>query len=325
MRADRLLAMLMLLQTRGRMTAQALADELEVSVRTIYRDVEALSISGVPVYAERGPGGGCALLDNYRTTLTGLNVEEVRALFMLDISAPLAELGLKRDLQAALLKLSAALPEASRVEETRVRQRLHLDSAGWGQVAAPAPFLPVLHQAVWQDRRLHLVIQATWPYTNRLSITVEPYGLVAKSGVWYLVCRREGGVRAYRATDLIDAELCETPFQRDPDFDLPAFWAGWCARQEAGRRDYPVTVRVSPALTPLLPLYFGRQVQTWIAEAGSPDDDGWLTLTLPFENLPAARSRLLGFGRAVEILAPEPLRLSVIDFAAQIVDFYGKL
>jgi predicted DNA-binding transcriptional regulator YafY len=141
MRADRLISLLMFLQTRGRMTAQELAKELEVSERTVYRDIKALSTAGVPIYTMRGPGGGCALLDSYRTDLTGLTDDEVRALFMLSIPAPLAELGVSQELEAALLKLSAALPAARRYEENRVRQRILLDSIPWFHPHEPVPHL----------------------------------------------------------------------------------------------------------------------------------------------------------------------------------------
>ena len=145
MRADRLLSLLMLLQTRGRMTAQALADELEVSVRTVYRDIEALSSAGVPVYADRGPGGGCALVDNYRTHLTGLHEGEVRALFMASMPSALADLGLGADLKAALLKLLAALPAERRHDDQWVRQRIFLDWESWQKAtASPATMTPYM-------------------------------------------------------------------------------------------------------------------------------------------------------------------------------------
>ena len=148
MRADRLLSILLLLQARGRMTAHQLAQELEVSVRTIYRDIDALSTAGVPVYAERGPGGGCELIDSYRTSLTGLNKDEVHALFMLSIPAPLDELGVSQELKTALRKLAAALPAARRQDEERVRQRITLDWTGWNQPADPVPHLQTIQQAV---------------------------------------------------------------------------------------------------------------------------------------------------------------------------------
>ncbi|RPH59405.1 MAG: HTH domain-containing protein, partial [Chloroflexi bacterium] len=152
MRADRLLALLMLLQTRGTLTAQALAAELEVTERTIYRDVTALSAAGVPVYTERGPGGGIALVESYQTDLTGLRPEEAQALSMLAIPEPLVRLGVGTELKAALLKLSAAIPAAAREKQAQARQRIHLDAAWWFQPEEPTPHLPALQQAVWQDR-----------------------------------------------------------------------------------------------------------------------------------------------------------------------------
>ena len=156
MRADRLLSILMLLQARGRLTAGELARELEVSERTIYRDVDALSASGVPIYGDRGPDGGYALLDSYRTSLTGLTEREVRALFMLSIPAPLADLGVDGELRTALHKLAAALPDARRGDEERVRRRIHLDAVWWSREHEPVPYLAAIHEAVWQDRRLSI-------------------------------------------------------------------------------------------------------------------------------------------------------------------------
>ncbi len=322
MRADRLLSLLMLLQTRGRMTARQLADELEVSERTVYRDIEALSLAGVPVYAERGPGGGCALLDNYRTSLTGLTENEVRALFMLSIPAPLTELGVSQELKAALLKLAAALPAALRSDEERARQRVYLDSVPWHQPEAPAPHLQTIHQAVWQDRKLQVTYRL--PFDTRTEWLVEPYGLVAKETTWYLVCAMNGATRVLRVSQVADAHIADARFERPLDFDLAAFWSAWCAARNEHRPYYPVKVRVAPELVPLLPHYFGHSVRDACAQAGPPDERGWTTLTLVFERLEAARDRLLGFGRAVEVLEPEALRLSLIDFATQIVALYGE-
>lgn len=330
MRADRLLSILMLLQSRGRMTAGELACELEVSERTIYRDLDALSAAGVPVYAERGPGGGCALLDSYRTTLTGLTQEEVRALFMLSIPAPLAELGVDQELKMALLKLSAALPATRRQDEERARQRIHLDSSGWFETRESVPHLQTLQRAVWEDRKLHLTYrlrfgaQAEW--------LVEPYGLVAKANVWHLVCAREGHLRVYRVSQVLEASISDESFERPDDFDLAAFWQGWCAEVEENRPYYPVIVRVAQDLAPWLPQYFGEPIREEVAraqstpvqgvETGSPDTAGWLTVTLLFESLHEARERLLGFGGAVEVVAPVALRLGVVDFARQIISRY---
>lgn len=326
MRADRLLSLLMLLQVRGRMTAQQLSDELEVSERTIYRDIDALSVAGVPVYAERGPGGGCALLDSYRTSLTGFTEDELRALFMLSIPAPLAELGVSQELKGALLKLSAALPTSRRFEEERVRQRIHLDWEGWFQPDEPVPHLHTIHRAVWEDRKLYLTY-CTYllPLGAPVERLVAPYGLVAKAGIWYVVCARKDRTRVIRVSHVMDARLTEERFERPPDFDLAVFWIKSCAEYEANRPFLPVTARVSPDLIPYLPLYFGNSVRDEIARCGPPDADEWITLTLPFETLEDARTRILGFGRAVEVLEPEALRVSIIDYAHQITDFYGEV
>lgn len=322
MRADRLLSLLMLLQARGRMTAGQLAEELEVSERTIYRDIDALSVAGVPVYGERGPEGGFALLDSYRTNLTGLTEGEVRALFMLNIPAPLTELGVGQELKAALLKLSAALPDVHRRDEVQARQRFHLDSIGWHQAEESVPHLQTIHQAVWQDRKLHLTYRL--PFAIELEQLVDPYGLVAKAGVWYLVCARNGRMRVHRVSRLLDVRMTGEPFERPADLNLVAFWSEWCAEREASRVRYPVTVRVAPNFIPLLPRFFGEHVRHLIAQAGPPDAEGWLTLELSFETLEAARARILGFGRAVQVLEPQALRKSVIDYAAQIVALYAR-
>jgi predicted DNA-binding transcriptional regulator YafY len=328
MRADRLLSIMMLLQARGRMTAQELAGELEVSVRTIYRDLDSLSMAGVPVYAERGPGGGCALLDSYRTTLTGLTQDEMRALFMLSIPAPLAELGVDQELKAALLKLSASLPSTRRHVEEHVRQRIHLDSEAWFESREPVPHLHTIQQALWQDRCLRIVYQLQ--FEARAEWDVAPYGLVAKANVWHLVCGRQGSIRVYRVSRALQARVLEETCERPEDFDLPVFWQDWCAAAEANRPSYPVTLRVSPELVRWLPYYFGKTIGEVVAgaqhsaEVGPPDREGRVTVTLPFESLDSARDRLLGFGRAVEVLAPIALRRSVLDHAEQIVSLYGK-
>lgn len=322
MRADRLLSILLLLQARGQMTAQQLSEELEVSVRTIYRDLDALSAAGIPVYAERGPGGGCALLDSYRTTLTGLTQDEVRALFMLSIPTPLAELGVDQELRAALLKLAAALPDTRRHDEERTRQRIHLDPEGWFETREPVPYLQTIQQALWRDRRLAITYRL--PFEAKASWLVEPYGLVAKGDIWHLVCSRGGYMRVYRVSHVLDAAITPETFARPADFDLVAFWRAWCAQVEQNRPYYPVTVRIAPEFLAWLPYYFGTQIHDQAARAGPPDAEGWVTLTLPFETLEDARARILGFGRAVEVLSPRALRNAVLDFATQIASLYTR-
>ena len=322
MRADRLLSLLMLLQARGRMTAQKLAKELEVSERTIYRDIDALCAAGVPVYAERGLGGGYALLDSYRTNLTGLTPDEVRALFMLSIPIPLAQLGVDQELKAALLKLSAALPAARRHDEKRARRRIYLDSTWWFQPQEPVPHLQTIQRAVWQDRKIYLTFRRS--FETQVERLVEPYGLVAKTNVWYVVWARDGHIRADRVSSVLDARISDESFERFPDFDLAAYWQRWCTEFEQNRPFYPVTVRVAPNFVPILRRFFNDRVHATTEQTTLPDDEGGIIVTLSFETLEEARDRILGFGRAVQVLEPEALRKSVLDFATQIVALYTR-
>ena len=320
MRADRLISILMLLQARGRVPARLLAQELEVSERTIYRDLDSLSAAGVPVYAERGPGGGCALVEGYRTTLTGLTQDEIRALFVLAVAAPLAELGMSQSLRAALQKLAAALPAGHRDEEERVRMRIHLDPEGWPDHEEPVPHLRTAQRAVWLDRRLHLTYRL--PFKTEVEWLLDPCGLVAKAGAWYLVAAREGQMRVLRMSQVTAARLSDEAFVRPAGFDLAGYWHEWCADAEKNRPRFLVQARVTPGLAPVLAQQFGDQVLEPYERLRPVGEGGMVVLTLCFESLEAARERILGYGRALEILAPWELRESVLDFARQIVGLY---
>ncbi|MCA9974312.1 MAG: YafY family transcriptional regulator [Anaerolineales bacterium] len=321
MRADRLLSLLMLLQTRGRMTAQELAERLEVSPRTIYRDLDALSGAGVPVYAERGPQGGVSLLENYRTNLTGLNEHEVRALFMLTVPGLLADLGAGDAAEQALLKLTAALPLPFQQDAELVRQRVYLDPAAWFAPEEPAPFLPLVQTAVWQQRRLRMTYRrGDGQWIKRL---VDPYGLVAKASIWYFVGGAYGRPATFRVSRIQAAELTDSPFMRPPDFDLAAFWQRWAARLEADLSRYQVTVRVAPAGLPLLVQVFGEGMHALIANAGAPDDAGFLMLSLSFASEDEACRQLLGLGTAVTVIAPHSLRQCMAAAAVQISTLYA--
>ena len=320
MRADRLLSLVMLLQTRGQMSARDLAEELEVSERTIYRDITALSASGIPVYALRGPGGGVRLIEEYRTTLTGLTPDETRALFMMNIPAPLAQLGMDEKFKGALLKLSASLPDTRRAEEERTRQRILLDSSWWFQSEQDVPCLQTIQQALWQDRCLRIKVR--WEFFNtEFEQEAEPYGLVAKANIWYLVHGRGGTPHVTRVSQIVEAEITSGNFTRPPEFQLEAFWENWCREYES-QPLFCARVRVAPEAIPMLAEYVGDRARGQLPRPHIPDNDGWVTLDLPFESFVAARSRLLGLGRAVEVLEPETLRKSLIDFAEQIVRFY---
>lgn len=322
MRADRLLSILMLLQSHGRMTANELSRELEVSERTIYRDMDALSAAGIPVYGEAGPEGGFALVDSYRTSLTGLTAAELQALFMFTLTQPLAELGISQELRKALLKLSAALPDERREVEEQMRGRFHLDSAGWKHGDELTPYLRIIYQAVRQDRKL--VLKYRPMYLVELERLVDPYGLVAKVGVWYLVCAANDRLHVHRVSDLTDVCLLDETFNRPVGFDLASMWREWCAGREKSRVSYPVTLRVAPGFIRHLPFYLGDEVRENLAQAGPPDPQGWITMVFHFNSLESARERLLNFGRSVEVLAPIPLRKSLLDYAQQIVTLYSE-
>lgn len=318
MRADRLLSLLMLLQTRGTQTAQALAAELEVTERTIYRDVTALSAAGIPVYAERGPGGGIALVEDYRTNLTGLNADEVRALFMLSIPAPLDQLGVGDELRMALLKLSAALPGSRRADEAAARQKIHLDAAWWFQSEEPTPHLKTIQSALWNNHMLDITYRSD--FGTDVEMVLAPYGLVAKASVWYLVGARDDHLRVLRISRVQQAGIRAERFEYPPAFDLPTFWKSWCEEFESSRPQIPVTLRVSPALAKILAENRPETLMTPPVIAA----DGWQTLTLTFESIESARTRILGYGGAVEVLEPLALRRSVQDFARQTLARYVR-
>ena len=321
MRADRLLSMLMLLQTRGRLTAHQLAIELEVSERTIYRDIIALSAAGIPVYTEGGHGGGISLVESYRTDLTGLRPEEAQALSMLNIPEPLIRLGVGQELKAALLKLSAAVPPSVREKQAQARHRIHLDAAWWFQPEEPMPCLQIIQQAVWQDRLLQINYRDDFNTVSEL--VVAPYGLVAKASVWYLVFSFEGHIRARRVARIASATLLPQSFGRPADFDLSTFWQKWCADYENDRPHYEVHVLVSPSLARRLPQILGGNQHDILNTPPAMQRDDWQVITLTFENLENARTRILGFGGAIEVLEPLALRRSVADYAHQIQALYA--
>lgn len=319
MRADRLLTLLMLLQARGKMTAAYLADELEVSIRTVYRDVEALSATGVPIYTERGPGGGVALLDRYRTTLTGLTKDETQALFMLSIPAALVDLGIAKDLEMALRKLSAALPTMSDSTEQRVRQRVHLDVAPWQPVNTTPPYLQTLHQALWEDHLVTITYRLAWDATQIR--TIQPLGLVTKADTWYLVCRWDSIPRVIRVEAITDARLSEETFERPTNFNLTRFWSAWCQQVQHNQPRFVATVRISAQLYDELAYDDGRGQVELLAPAGT---DGWALVKLTHTSFEGARRRILSWGSAARVVEPAALRQSVHDFAQQIVAGYTK-
>src|SRR5437762_9203588 len=243
------------------MTAAQLAEELEVSVRTVYRDVEALGAAGVPLYGDAGPAGGYRLLDGYRTRLTGLTADEAESLFLAGALGPAAELGLGAVLAAAQLKLLAALPPELRSRAGRIPERFHLDAPGWFRDADQPPFLPAIADAVWNQQRIRVrydrwEAHAGGARLGEVDRTLEPLGLVLKSGVWYLVARASGQTRTYRVSRVLALETSDEHFERPEGFDLADAWRGWAEQFQRRLLRGEAVVRLSPRALQLLPFYF---------------------------------------------------------------------
>ncbi|MEV5764512.1 WYL domain-containing protein [Micromonospora sp. NPDC052213] len=308
MRASRLVSLLLLLQTRGRMTAPELAEALEVSVRTVYRDVESLGAAGVPVYADRGPAGGYRLVDGYRTRLTGLTAGEAEALSLAGMPGPAAELGLGSVLAAAELKLRAALPAELADRGGRIRQRFHLDAPTWFREPEPTPHLAELARAVWEDRRVE-VRYRRWKAPREVTRTLAPLGVVLKAGRWYLVADAGGQVRTYRVAAILALTVLDERFDRPDGFDLARCWQEHADRYERGVYRDEARVRMTTAALELaahvLPPAMSRAAR---AAASEPDPAGWVHTTVPIESVKHGHVELLKLGAHVEVLAPAELR-----------------
>lgn len=315
MRASRLLSILMLLQLRERLTAEALAVEFEVSVRTIYRDIDRLAESGVPVYADRGPGGGFRLVDGYRTRLTGLASDEAEALFMIGLPGPAAALGMGPAASNAGRKMLAALPRASGDTAGRMGARFHLDPVDWYRDEQPLRQLPAIARAVLDQTVLAMRYDSWRGVRDR---EVEPLGLVLKAGAWYLVARGDGVARIYKVANILRFDVRDTTFERPPDFDLGAWWSAETARFEAGLRPGIAQLRATAAGLKRLS-QIGAYAQRAVRAADAADADGWSRLSLPIETIDQAALTLLGIGPEIVVVAPDALRLRLREFAAAIV------
>jgi predicted DNA-binding transcriptional regulator YafY len=323
MRADRLISILMLLNASGRMTARQMANELEVCERTIYRDIDALSITGIPIYSECGPGGGYSLLESFRAGLFGLNELEMRALLMLSIPQPIKDLGFGQDLRRALMKLSTAVPVASIKNGSQGNSRIHLDSVPWEYTSEQVPHLKILHQGLIENRLIDINYYGS--FDTKIEMLATPLGLVAKTNIWYLICEVKNHMRVVRISSIIEARILEEKFRYPEDFNLIAFWEEWCKVAEAIRLSFPVKLYVSPGLFEILCYKYG-EISTLVQDYPSPvSRDGWVKILLTYESFEEALNNILGFGCAAEVIEPVSLRLSVIDFALQITKFYESL
>jgi predicted DNA-binding transcriptional regulator YafY len=319
-RADRLLSLVLLLQARGSTTARALAAELGVSLRTVYRDLEALSAMGVPVVTESGPGGGCRLMDGYRFPLRGLRPQEAEALLILGVPEALRELGLDRALDAAHRQIQTTAGLAARA-------LVHLDMPRWFGSQEEVPCLRDLAQALRLGRKLR------FRYRHRDDRdeprVVGPLGLVNKAGTWYLVAvtwtrelQEAGAVLVFRAGRIDGAFVLAEPFERPADFELVGFWARWSAEFAASRPRLQVTLRASPQALEIFHEIFGQAAGPALEAALPPDEDGWRVVTLSFEHELAASHRLAGFGGGVQVLSPPSVRDELVTTAREILGRY---
>ncbi len=306
MLASRLLSILMLLQARGRMSARELAAEFEVSVRTIHRDIDQLSAADVPVYADRGRSGGFALLDGYRTKLTGLTQPEAEALFRAGLPGPAAQLGLADMLSAARLKLLAALPAHVQPGAERIAARFHLDPAPWFRAADPQTCLQTVARAVWNSNALRLRYRPSGGHEARRLRTL-PLGLVLKGGTWDLVAQNGKAIRTYRVANIENAEVTDEVFARPKGFNLSAHWQQACRDYEDGLWRSHADVRLSPRGLALLSL-LGSHVEQVAREAAKPDRDGWVRCTIPIESEGQGLRELIRLCEEMEVLGPPALR-----------------
>lgn len=320
MRADRLLSIVLLLQTHGQMTSRTLAERLEVSERTIHRDMEALSFSGIPVIAERGSTGGWSLLGEYRTNLTGLNEAEIQSLFVTRPPKLLADLRLKKASEGALLKLLAALPAMYRQGAEQARRRIHIDTGGWSRQEEAVPLLPVLQEAIWGERKLRFTYQRG-PDCDDVEREVDPLGLVAKGSAWYLVAHVGDDVRSYRISRISTATVLDQRCVIPAGFDLAAFWEQSTTTFKANLPKYVAKFRVSPQVFPRL-RFAGRFAR--VGDTVEKDLSGWLHVSVGFDVEEMACEYALSFGSKLEVIEPRSLREKVIAAAREVVEFYSE-
>jgi predicted DNA-binding transcriptional regulator YafY len=319
MRASRLLSLLMLLQSRGRVSAQALSEALEVSVRTIHRDVDELSAAGVPIWADRGRLGGFQLQPGWRTRVDGLTAPEAQAMFLGGLPGPAAELGLGEAMASAQLKLLAALPDGWREDARRVSARFHLDPIDWYRGPSATDHLPAIAQAVWSERRVAMRYES---WKGEVARRVDPLGLVLKAGIWYLAAQVGNGVRTYRLSNILDLAVTDESFNRPPGFDLARWWLASTRRFEKELAVDTAQLRVSASGLKALRELGAAVAQAAEGSASAPDDQGWRRVTIPIESITHAAAQILRLGAQAEVLKPAALRRELLERLAAVAALY---
>lgn len=319
MRANRLLSLMLLLQSRERMTAEELAKLLGVSKRTIYRDIEALDLAGVPIYTQDGRNGGIYLDRGYRISLNGLGREEIQALFISGSRGPMSDIGFEDAMENALLKLLAGLPLRYRDEAQRIRQRIHFDTSQWFYQRDVGQWMPMLLHGVFEDRKLALhYLGRDATETDRI---VHPYGIVAKLDIWYLVAMtEEGDIRTFRVSRFQSVKVLDETFERSPSFNLVEYWKESTRRYEAAKPRYILKVRVGPG-NPNLVRYL---CEAYGAQIAPPDQPGWTLLTLNLAAMEEARMVVMGMGDRIDIVDPPELRDEVRKWLDLLMQHYEE-
>lgn len=315
MRAQRLLSILMQLQVNRRMTACDLARKLEVSERTILRDMEALSSSGVPVIADRGAGGGWSLLADYETKLTGLSPAEIQSLFVSRAPKLAADLGLQQASEGAWTKLQAALPPTVRRQADFMRQRVLIDPRGWRNPAESAASLPVLLDALWRDRQVRFVYEGV--LHKAAERTVNPLGLVARGSTWYLIANRDAELRTYRVSRMRNPETLELAARRPADFDLAAYWERLTTEFREKLPQYRAVFLAKPSVMQWI------RYRGWRLEEETPESAA-VRVRIRFDAEVEALQFALSLGADVEVVDPIELRAQVREAAMKLVELYGN-
>lgn len=306
MKADRLMSVLLLLQARGQVTERELAEQLEVSQRTIHRDLEALSAARIPVSAVRGAQGGWQLEKGWRTQVPSLDESELRALLMAQ-PRTLGNPRMAAAAQSALNKLMAAMPEPMKAQAAHMQQRLHVDPTGWRDTGEDLSMLSLVQEAVARDCKV------TFDYTRadgeKSSRTVDPFGLVSKGLNWYLVAKTTNGMRTFRVSRMHRVTVLTVRFERPARFDLVAHWQSSTAELDRKRAGFRTVLSLT--------LDSARRIQTWCVTRPAPQDqgkragEGRIALEVDFDDEHQARFFVLGLGSSVRVLEPEPLRIWV--------------
>ncbi|ASV05218.1 transcriptional regulator [Leptospira interrogans serovar Canicola] len=315
MRADRLLSILLQLQAKGRISSRDLAKKLEVSERTIHRDMEALSASGIPVFAERGSKGGWELSEGYRTNLTGMKKEEIFSMILTSSTRIASDLGRKKDLDSALMKFMASLPPAYQKEAEMVRQRIYVDGAGWSCSEEELPFLSLIQEAVWQGKKIVLRYKTDEESKKR---NVSPLGLVAKGKIWYLVAKYEKEFRTFRVSRIVEAKLGDS-FERPKRFDLEKYWKDSTQNFLSKIPSYPVRFKIHVSK-----IEFFKNISYIRILKYSKINKDWIEVIADLETREWALHHILGLGDSVVLWEPEELRESILISASKILDSYSK-